>query len=97
MVLRLHGEALLKKARPGAQVDERVVHLLAAGYVRDTIADLDRLMNYIATAFPTFRLGLALAGIAPGSLRCCRDVQSKTIRAICCIRSQCESMTFLFI
>ena len=75
MVLRLHGEALFQEAGSGPQIHECVVHLLAAGYVRYAVTDLDRLVNRIAAAFVAFRLLLALASIAPSRLSACRDVQ----------------------
>ena len=75
MVLRLHGEALLQEAGSSPQIHERVVHLLAAGYVRYAVTDLDRLVNRIAAAFVAFRLLLALTSIAPSRLSACRDVQ----------------------
>jgi hypothetical protein len=76
MVLRLHGEALLQKARPGTQIHECAVHLLASSYVRHTIADLCRLMNYITAVFPTFRLRLLLPGV-PSGLSCGSDLQEQ--------------------
>ena len=89
MVLRLHGEALFQEARSGPQIHECVVHLLAAGYVRYAITDLDRLVNHIAAAFAAFWLLLALAGIAPSRLSCLpRRAKRKRSRKRCCIRSQ---------
>ena len=49
MLQRLHGERLLKDARSGLQVHQRVVHRLAAGDLGDASAKLDGL-GYVKAA-----------------------------------------------
>lgn len=56
MILRLHGQALVKESRSTPQIDKRVVHLLAARYIRSAITDFYGLVNSITAALPTLCL-----------------------------------------
>ena len=80
-----------KKRGPVRKIDERVVHLLAAGQVRYSITDLYRLVNHIAAAFQCFRRCRSLAGPAASSLSSRREVQETTITRIAVFGASLQS------
>ena len=63
VILRLHGESFVEKPWAGLEVDQGVVHIIAAGHVGVAIADFGGRMNYVVPGGDAFLLrGRVLVG-----------------------------------